>query len=106
MEMDRQDQHSGRLKEIHERLNSSYCQFQSSPDTSKDKQLKELNDHLHPSLGSFKSNSLAPLPKSLDQGKKNDDQGADDKNPRDSLVTLSTIICCLCYNIQIVTLNF
>ncbi|XP_074365948.1 CSC1-like protein RXW8 isoform X4 [Apium graveolens] len=86
MEMDRQDEHSGRLKEFHERLNSSYCQFQSSPGTSKDRELKELNDHLHSSFcgGSFKSNSLAPLPKSLDQGKKNDDhecQGSNDENP-------------------------
>ncbi|KAK1395964.1 Calcium-dependent channel [Heracleum sosnowskyi] len=84
MEMDRQDEHAGRLKEFHERLNSSYCQFQSSPDSNKDRQLKELNDHLHSSFGSFKSNSLAPIPKSLDQGKKNDDhdhQGEDDKTP-------------------------
>lgn len=89
MEMDRQDEHSGRLKEFHERLNSSYCQFQSSPDSSKDKQLKELNDQLHSSSGSFKANAFAPLPKSLNHGT-NDDRGADNKNPGDSLVTLST----------------
>lgn len=96
MEMDRQDQHSGRLNEIHEQLNSSYCQFQSSsPDSFHNRKLNELNDHLNSTFGSFKSHSHTPIPKPLDQGKDQDDhnsQDAEDQNPGDLLVTLFTHI--------------
>lgn len=58
MEMDRLDEHSGKLQDIHEMLLSAYCQFQSSsPNSPHDKELQELNDHLRSTFCSLKSNS-------------------------------------------------
>lgn len=92
MEMDRQDERSGGFNEIYEQLNSSYCQFQSSsPDSFHNRTMKELNDHLHSTFGSFKSGSHTPRPKRLDQGKNHgdhDSQDAEDQNSGDLLVTL------------------
>ncbi|XP_017254026.1 CSC1-like protein RXW8 isoform X1 [Daucus carota subsp. sativus] len=79
MEMDRQDENSGRLKEIHDHLNSSYCQFQSSPCSTHDKQVKEFNEQMRSTFGSFKSTSRTTIPKALELGTNRAD--ADDKNP-------------------------
>ncbi|KAK1405619.1 Lipase [Heracleum sosnowskyi] len=84
MEMDRQDEHSGKLTEIHKMLLSAYCQFQSSsPNSAHDRELQELNDHLRSKFCSLKSNSHhnSPISAHIDQVKNEDDhepQDADD----------------------------
>lgn len=93
MEMDRQDEHSGRLKEIHQMLRSAYCQFQSSSSNSpNDRELQELNEYLRSTFCTFKSNSHHNSPTSgqIDQVKNEDDrelQDADDIIPGDLPIT-------------------
>lgn len=80
MEMDRQDELSGKLKEIHEMLLSAYCQFQSSsPNSSDGKELQELNDHLRSTFCYLKSNSHhnSPISGHLDQVTNEDDHEKD-----------------------------
>lgn len=79
MEMDRQDEHSGKLAEYHDQLISAYCQFkpisqESSISAQPDKcettgrQLEEANDHLRSGCCSFKSSAHnSPLAGHLDQ---------------------------------------
>lgn len=98
MEMDRQDELSGRLKEIYEMLRSAYCQFQSSsPKSAYDRKIQELNEHLRATFCSFKSYSHhnSPISGHLDQCKNEDDhefQDADDIISGDYPVTSYTYI--------------
>lgn len=76
MEMDRQDEQSGKLEEIHRRLQSAYCQFKTTnPDSStaahldaveSGRQMDEIGDRLHCTYDSFKSSPYdSPLAANL-----------------------------------------
>lgn len=79
MEMDRQDEQSGKLEEIHRRLPSAYCQFKSTRLTDSSttahidsvesgRNIEEINDRLRSTYCSFKSSSFeSPVHGNLDQ---------------------------------------
>lgn len=75
MDMDDQDEHSGKFEEYHEKLQSAaYCQFKSisksssTLDDRKDETLEVINERLRSSYCSFKSTTLeSPLASQLEQ---------------------------------------